>query len=136
MYRLQVKTHFDAAHYLKDYDGKCNREHGHRWDVEVCIQGKELNSCNMVVDFKTVKGALNCYIEKYLDHFQLNETLKEDNPTAEFLAKWLFDMMDNWVRRIFVVDGVVYLRLARVCVWESPDCCVKYSSNMGSINDV
>jgi 6-pyruvoyltetrahydropterin/6-carboxytetrahydropterin synthase len=50
MYRLQVKTHFDAAHRLVDYNGKCNRLHGHRWDVEVGVQGPTLDDRNMLVD--------------------------------------------------------------------------------------
>ncbi len=35
MYTLKVKSHFDAAHRIRDYKGKCSRTHGHRWDVEV-----------------------------------------------------------------------------------------------------
>ena len=35
MYELRVKDHFDAAHYIADYKGKCHRMHGHRWEVEV-----------------------------------------------------------------------------------------------------
>lgn len=119
MYRLRVKTHFDAAHYIRDYQGKCSREHGHRWEVEVEVEGRELHGANMLIDFVLVKDALKALLDEKLDHYQLNEVLCEANVTAEFLAKWIYDRM----LRIEYEKG---LRLARVTVWESPDCCVEY----------
>lgn len=127
MFRLQVKTHFDAAHQLQDYMGKCNRLHGHRWEVEVCLQGQELNDCNMLIDFKEVKRVLDFWLDECLDHHDLNSMLDEANPTAEFLAKWLFDKL----LEAFIGYPV---KLVRVCIWESPDCCVKYSPDMKSTN--
>jgi len=117
MYELKVKTHFDAAHQLMDYKGKCNRLHGHRWDVEVVLCGKLLDRRNMLVDFADVKNGLKELIDGNLDHFCLNETLKEPNPTAEYLAHWLYD-------RIPLTVGTG--RLVSVEVWESPECSVKY----------
>jgi 6-pyruvoyltetrahydropterin/6-carboxytetrahydropterin synthase len=127
MYRLQVKRHFDAAHQLTSYPGKCNGVHGHRWDVEVCVQG-ELDPWRpnlppglgdrMLIDFGDVKKELDSLLDwpNGLDHSFINEKLGEPNPTAEFLAKWFFDRLSE------KLPGVV-----RVCVWESPDSCVKYS---------
>jgi len=117
MYTLRVKTHFDAAHRLTSYDGKCNREHGHRWEVEVALAGKTLQPGNMLIDFGEVKSDLNNFIDIYLDHHQLNLSLSEDDPTAEFLAKWIYDKMKP------VCQGLVSVR-----VWESPDCSVEYTS--------
>lgn len=125
MYRLQVKSHFDAAHYIKDHPGKCSRMHGHRWEVEVVLEGGELDSMNMLIDFGEVKAALKDLLDSCLDHYQLNESLGEANVTAEFLAKWLYDKFKaespKWYKLEF---GRV--KLTRVTVWESPDCCVKY----------
>jgi len=118
MYRLKVKSHFDAAHYIKDYEGKCSREHGHRWDVEVVLEGASLNSLNMLEDFKAIKDDLEEVLND-LDHYQLNEVLQEPNVTAEFLVKLLFDRMANRTR----IEGV---KLSEVSIWESPDCCVTY----------
>jgi len=33
MYEVSVEQHFDAAHYLRDYQGKCESLHGHRYQV-------------------------------------------------------------------------------------------------------
>lgn len=119
MYRLQVKMHFDAAHFIKDYPGICSRMHGHRWEVEAVVEGMELKDMNMMVDFGAVKQHLGLLVNK-LDHQQINEVLSEPNVTAEYLAKWFFDNLYS------MIGMWRYAELVRITVWESPDCCVKY----------
>ncbi len=115
-FRLQVKTHFDAAHHLENYPGKCARHHGHRWEVEVVLEGSELDELNMLIDFGVVKLALDELLDKYLDHYDLNETLCEAHPTAEYLARWVYVNLPTFMD----------VRLYCVTVWESPDCCIEY----------
>lgn len=117
MYLLRVKTHFDAAHYIRDYVGKCMREHGHRWVVEVVVGGTELDRRNILVDFSEVKSALNYIVDTHLDHYQLNESLGKPNITAEYLAEWLYRQ---------VKARVIDLNIVEVSVWESPDCGATY----------
>ena len=119
VYRLRVKDHFDAAHYIKDYDGKCCRMHGHRWEVEVVLEGEQLDGMNMLVDFSLVKRALTTLLDG-LDHYVLNEQLNEENVTAEFLAWWIYDQID------ISQPSSGERRLSEVSVWESPGCCVTY----------
>lgn len=131
MYRLQVKAHFDAAHYIRDYPGKCSRMHGHRWEVEVVLEGEELDEMNILVDFSLVKKALTTLLDD-LDHYIINKQLNEKNVTAEFLAKWIWERFKEESPKWYKLEyGRV--RLARVTVWEGPDCCVKYSPGMKSI---
>lgn len=87
------------------------------------VEGKDLDARNMLVDFGVIKKWLNETLDREFDHYLLNETLKEPCVTAEFLAKLIFNMLDNWLG-----EGGYYdcLSLARVTIWESPDCCVKY----------
>lgn len=118
MYELRVKSHFDAAHYIRDYTGKCSRQHGHRWIAEVCLRGAKLDDRNILVDFGEVKDAMNFIIEQHLDHYQLNESLGEENLTAEYLARWLFGQLTTRTGR-----GV---EVVNVEVWESPECSVRY----------
>jgi len=119
MYTLTVKSHFDAAHYIKDYKGKCSRLHGHRWDVEVVYGGSKLDTRNILVDFKTVKDFLEDTLEHFLDHYFLNEVLDEPNVTAEYLAKWLYDKLST----VEILGG----SLISLTIWESPDCSVTYT---------
>ena len=128
MYALRVKTHFDAAHKIDDYEGACRNLHGHRWDVEVSFSGCVLDEINMLIDFANVKAVLNELFSKEgrLDHHYLNESLSDKhytkNVTAEFLAKWIYDQLVAYWN-----DGEMPIEPMSVTVWESPDCCVEYS---------
>ena len=62
MYGLKTESSFDAAHFLTDYEGKCENLHGHRWRVIAWIEVDELQTDgqekDMVVDFGDFKRAL------------------------------------------------------------------------------
>ena len=122
MFRLKTSAAFEAAHRIVDYPGKCRRLHGHNWTVEVEIVGAELDDLGMLVDFKLVKKHLNAALET-LDHQYLNELsmFADKNPTAENLAKFVFDEL---AKTDFLRGGV---SIAAVSVWESPHSCVTYS---------
>jgi len=122
MFEAVVRSYFDAAHALRGYAGKCARLHGHRWTVEVAVQGSKLDPVGMLVDFGDIKAALEAEISA-LDHRLLNdlpEFAAELNPTAENLAQLLFTKLNPVLRR----DGAI--RLAWVKVYESPDTWVVY----------
>jgi 6-pyruvoyltetrahydropterin/6-carboxytetrahydropterin synthase len=131
MYRIQVKDHFAAAHKIGDYQGKCRRLHGHRWDIEIVLSGKELNQLNMLVDFVQIKNLMS-QVTEHLDHYYINEQLDERNVTAEFLAKWSYDDIAEVMSESPEFKGIT---LSRVTIWESPECCVKYSPEMRSVSD-
>ncbi|MFA6347415.1 MAG: 6-carboxytetrahydropterin synthase, partial [Dehalococcoidales bacterium] len=42
MYKLSVEEHFDAAHALRGYKGKCENLHGHRFVVKVKVTSSQL----------------------------------------------------------------------------------------------
>ena len=119
MYRVVVSDHFDAAHYIKDYPGKCRNMHGHRWTIQVCLEGENLNKTNILVDFAEVKTILKDMLAA-CDHSVLNEIFTEDNLTAEFLARWIFV---NYGYRLPYWSVVI----SWVRVWESPDAYVEWS---------
>jgi 6-pyruvoyltetrahydropterin/6-carboxytetrahydropterin synthase len=48
--------------------GKCERIHGHNYKVTFCVEGRELDEHQMLIDFRQVKHA----IEKKYDHHLLN----------------------------------------------------------------
>ncbi len=133
MYQLKVKDHFDAAHFIKDYPGKCSRMHGHRWDVEVCLQGGTLGKLNMLIDFVVVKEIMKSLLGK-LDHYVLNEQLHEENLTAEFLAKEIYKEFEYKLSR--VGDEPAGVGLKSVTIWESPECMVMYTEDDSKEFDV
>ncbi len=127
MYQLRVKGHFDAAHQLVGHEGKCSRVHGHRWIVEVCIEGSTLDRLNMLIDFSKVKNQLQSTIDQFLDHHMLNETLEVSAPTAEYLAKWLYEDFRGFDNYIKSYGGRKGLKVSSVTIWESPKCSITYS---------
>ena len=116
--RLLVRSHFDAAHRLREYKGACSRLHGHRWEVlvEVVVTGRD--RIGMAADFKVLKGLINACLP---DHECLNDLswFQERNPTAENLLPWLVGRL----RRVFA-NTPGKLALASLQLWESPDCSV------------
>jgi 6-pyruvoyltetrahydropterin/6-carboxytetrahydropterin synthase len=119
-YRLRVAEHFDAAHYIRDYLGKCSRMHGHRWRVEITLEGAQLDSRNILVDFAVVKGMLRVYLDDGFDHSVLNSSLGEPNVTAEWLARKIYDDLRQRI------DKNQQAWLFSVTIYESPECCVEY----------
>ena len=81
MYGLIAEGHFDAAHFLADYHGKCENLHGHRWRVEVTVESQELGQegteRSMVADFGRFKRSVAAVCDEF-DHRMLVEqgTLK------------------------------------------------------------
>ncbi|PIW40680.1 MAG: 6-carboxytetrahydropterin synthase QueD, partial [Chloroflexi bacterium CG15_BIG_FIL_POST_REV_8_21_14_020_46_15] len=58
MYQLFVEEHFDAAHYLRNYHGKCENLHGHRFKVIARLQARELDDSGLAYDFAHIKSYL------------------------------------------------------------------------------
>lgn len=121
MYEISVRGHFDAAHALRGYKGKCESLHGHRFEVMVTVQARELNEIGISYDFTELKRHLREVLEG-MDHHNLNETPPFDkvNPSSENLAATLYREMASRLR-----DAPV--ALARVQVWESPEASATYS---------
>jgi len=121
MYRLFVEEHFDAAHYLPDYNGKCERMHGHRFKVVIRVEGESVGSDGMVYDFAKMKQPLREILAR-LDHTCLNELepFRDRAPSSEHIAKWLYQELQPH----FAESPV---NLTQVEVWESPTTGVTYS---------
>ena len=117
MYRLRIESHFDAAHKLVGYRGKCSQVHGHRWKVEVFVSGDKLDNIGILVDFDVLKQKLEKIVEK-LDHGFLNDFKEIGNPTSENISKYIFKNLKG------LPDSV---KLEKVRVWESPEAWCEYS---------
>ena len=91
MYEVRVEADFSAAHFLRDYNGKCENLHGHNYKVFAHVQGKALNEGGMLLDFSKLKSALK-KICAALDHTNLNDIeFFEQNPSAERIAFFIYE---------------------------------------------
>ena len=123
MYQLTVESHFDAAHSLRGYRGKCEHLHGHRFKVAIKIRANELDATGLVFDFCQIKAELNAVLAR-LDHTNLNETspFTELNPSSENLATQIYHELAARFEGVPVA-------LSAVQVWESPECSAEYTPN-------
>ncbi|MBI5904974.1 MAG: 6-carboxytetrahydropterin synthase QueD [Deltaproteobacteria bacterium] len=119
-YSLTVRSTFAAAHRLREYEGNCERLHGHNWRVEVTVESDALDDRGIALDFRTIKSSLSELLSRF-DHLYLNDVPPFDalNPSSENLARHLFEEMGK--------KTPAPARVARVTVWESDDARAEYS---------
>ena len=118
MYQVSVRKHFDAAHYLRGYGGKCEEMHGHRFEVVVGVEAEGLNDIGIAFDFAELKKSLGEVLARF-DHVCLNEISPFDaiNPSSENIATTIYQELVGRLSRVVV---------SRVEVWESPESRVAY----------
>jgi 6-pyruvoyltetrahydropterin/6-carboxytetrahydropterin synthase len=58
---------------------------------------------NMVTDFSDVRNIVKPLIEEYLDHKWLNDTLKTDSSTAEYIAKWIYEQLKPKLPQLYAI---------------------------------
>jgi 6-pyruvoyltetrahydropterin/6-carboxytetrahydropterin synthase len=89
--KLVKQFAFEAAHWLPTFpEGhKCRRMHGHSFRIEVVVEGPVPEDKGYLIDFGEIKAAVEPVIEQ-LDHRVLNDIEGLSNPTAELLARWVY----------------------------------------------
>jgi 6-pyruvoyltetrahydropterin/6-carboxytetrahydropterin synthase len=121
MYQLFVEDHIDAAHYLPNYHGKCEKLHGHRFKVVARFEAAKVDDTGLAYDFVQLKQLLGKIVAKF-DHSCLNDVSPFDkiSPSSENIAATIYDAL----RTDFDKSPV---KLVSVEVWESPTTGVAYS---------
>jgi 6-pyruvoyltetrahydropterin/6-carboxytetrahydropterin synthase len=120
MYEIAVEKYFEAAHYLRGYQGKCEAMHGHRYKVVVRVKAGKLNDIGLAYDFTDLKRHLKDILARY-DHACLNDVPPFDrmNPSAENIAAAIY----NELKEKLAGEPVT---LTAVEAWESPEQGVSY----------
>jgi 6-pyruvoyltetrahydropterin/6-carboxytetrahydropterin synthase len=106
------KEHFNAAHRLhnpawsvernREVFGKCNNAngHGHNYDVVVRLTGEPDPDTGFVFDLKILSDLIREHVVERFDHKHLNldtEEFKDLNPTAENIARVIYDLLRDKV---------------------------------------
>ncbi len=121
MYTVSIERHIDAAHYLREYQGKCEALHGHRYRVIVKVEAPQLNEIGLAYDFTVLKRHLDDIISRF-DHTCLNDVPPFDkiNPSSENIALTIYNELEPKLAG----DTAA---LSCVEIYESPDSWVSYS---------
>lgn len=132
MFSVGREIHFSYGHRLLDHPGKCARLHGHNGRAVVELSAVGLDAGGMVMDFYQIKESIGKWIAEKLDHRMilasrdpLAKLLRaqgedfvemEENPTAEAIARWIYEE----ARRM-------KLPVSRVTLWETENSFASYS---------
>lgn len=130
MILLSRTIHFNAAHRLfrRDRSEEWNRAtygassnpsgYGHNYALEVAVEGEIDPVDGMVLNLLDLDRILKEEVDRPLDHRNLNEEIAEFRdvvPTAENLARWIWDRVDARLDR----DGWP-CRVARLTLTVTP----------------
>ena len=126
MFQVTRELRFCYGHRLLNYDGKCRYLHGHNGRAVITLAAESLDQLGMVVDFTEIKRVIGGWIDRHLDHRMLLHKddpllaylqaqgepvfVMDTNPTAENIARLIFDMAAN--------QG---LPVVEVRLWETDD---------------
>jgi 6-pyruvoyltetrahydropterin/6-carboxytetrahydropterin synthase len=126
MFQVTKEIRFCYGHRLLNYQGKCRYLHGHNGRAVITLEAPALDALGMVMDFSHIKRVIGGWIDDHLDHRMILckddpalAILKQqgepvfvidDNPTAENIAKIIYDFV---VREGFPVTEVT--------LWETDD---------------
>ncbi len=110
---LVVKDKFSSAHFLEHYKGKCEKMHGHTFEIEAWFKITDLDKSGIGIDFTLIKEHLK---EIMPDHKVLNEQY-DFSPSAENLSRhFYYQLKDKFP-------------VSRVMVWESENAGAVYSED-------
>ena len=101
----------ESGHMLSKHPGSCRYPHGHTRTIDVVVSSSELDSNDMVLDFKALKAAVVAHIERYDHAMAINSSDKllphiqslypeclviynDCDPTSEMIAKDLFEIIE------------------------------------------
>ena len=121
MFEVSVEETFAAGHALRNYKGKCENVHGHNYRCQVTLEGEQLDSIGLLVDFVEVKKLMSRVVDR-LDHQFINELAPFDiiNPSAENMAKYIYDGVCEGLKPR---EGV---RVGAIRLWETDTASATY----------
>ncbi len=122
MYVVTVQAHYDSAHFLRKYKGKCEKLHGHHYVVEAALTAEALNEGGLAYDFVEVKRHLR-ELADWMDHENINDLppFTELEPSAENQARFFFDELKGRLPGR-MSEALLYIR-----IWETPTQWAQYS---------
>ncbi|MFE2179360.1 6-pyruvoyl tetrahydropterin synthase family protein [Streptomyces sp. NPDC059455] len=94
VYRISKEFHFSASHRLDGLppEHQCVRLHGHNYVVELELSAAAdgLDGVGFVRDYGDL-APFRQWLDDKVDHRHLNDLLVDRSPSAENLARWMYE---------------------------------------------
>ncbi|MBN1961716.1 MAG: 6-carboxytetrahydropterin synthase QueD [Deltaproteobacteria bacterium] len=110
---------FEAAHWLPNTPmiHKCHKMHGHSYICEIHVTGEIQKDHGWICDFAEISGAF-APLHVMLDHQILNEIAGLENPTAENIAKWVWEKLSCKINGLSTI--VIHETPTSRCIYTGP----------------
>ncbi len=122
---IYKEVQIDTSHRLLHYEGKCANLHGHRWKIEVWIEGEPDPGTQILIDYSMIRKIVDKYDHQIiLNHEdpmvprirEFHEVITTPgDPTSELMAAIIRDDLHSFCRNQGIRATVKKIR-----VWESP----------------
>ena len=127
---IYKEVQIDTSHRLLHYKGKCANLHGHRWKVEVWMEGEPDPATQILIDYTLIKQVIGKYDHQIIlnrddpmvpciQKFNPVITTPGD-PTSELIASIIRDDLYAVCR-----DLGIRITITKIRVWESPTSCAE-----------
>jgi len=94
---------------------KCARLHGHRFKVEIAVEGEVDPRAGWLYDHARITEIVQPVVKR-LDHAHLNKIKGLENPTFEMLAAWLWRRLEKKLPGLCQI--VIHETPSTRCVYE------------------
>jgi len=122
---IYKEVQIDTSHRLLHYQGKCANLHGHRWRVEIWMEGTPDSATQILMDYSVIKKI----VDKYDHQIILNQDdpmaarIREfhpvlttaGDPTSELMAGLIHDDLTA-----YCTEHGIRATIPKIRVWESP----------------
>jgi 6-pyruvoyltetrahydropterin/6-carboxytetrahydropterin synthase len=148
-YRICKTFEVESGHMLSKHPDRCRFPHGHTRTVEIVLEAGELDTNEMVCDFKLLKDAMAEYLDN-LDHsmcMNTDDPKYEDfkaiygeriidfigmDPTSEMMARTIYGACKERLAARLAQGGSTYplradVHVVSVRVWETSSSWAEYS---------
>ncbi|PCI08107.1 6-pyruvoyl tetrahydropterin synthase [bacterium] len=115
IYRVCKTFEIENGHMLSKHPGRCRLPHGHSRTVELVIASDHLDDNDMVCDFKSLKLAVEDYLDQYDHALMINSNdpflktipeqyktrlivLENEDPTTEVLARRIYEYVSAQIK--------------------------------------
>jgi 6-pyruvoyltetrahydropterin/6-carboxytetrahydropterin synthase len=122
---IYKEVHIDTSHRLLYYNGKCANLHGHRWRIEVWIEGEPDPATQILIDYSLIRKI----VDKYDHQIILNEEdpmvprIEEFHPVITTPGDPTSELMAVIIRNDLAAvcqDLGIKAIITKIRVWESP----------------